>query len=249
MALQIRDVLNRRGDLSTFVVHLTRTAGGVSAKERLESILAERRFRATTSMGWAAEQDDPADAAKQSQRVVCFSETPLEHIYSLVADIEGRQIQLEPYGVAFTKLTARRLGINPIWYVDMTPGQNDQWATKEAIDELKAAAIATGDFHNQPVAKLLPLFEQMGTWPQRQKEFWWEREWRHVEDVPLPLLGSLYLCPEDEIDDFVPEIPGEPAHERNRRRREFIDPRWGLEQIIAHLAGIPVQDVTPFAAP
>ncbi len=123
MALQIRDVLNRRGDLSTFVVHLTRTAGGVSAKERLESILAERRFRATTSMGWAAEQDDPADAAKQSQRVVCFSETPLEHIYSLVADIEGRQIQLEPYGVAFTKLTARRLGINPIWYVDMTPGQ------------------------------------------------------------------------------------------------------------------------------
>jgi len=57
----------------------------------------------------------------------------------------------------------------------------------------------------------------------------------------------LYLCPEDEIDDFVPAIPGQPEQERDRRRREFIDPRWGLEQIIAHLAGVPPQDVTPFA--
>jgi hypothetical protein len=118
--------------------------------------------------------------------------------------------------------------------------------TAEAIDALKEAALATGDFHNQLIAKLLPLFEQMGTWPNRQKESWWEREWRHVGDVILPGLGCLYLCPEDEIEAFVPEIQGEPAHERNRRMRTFLDPRWGLEQIVAHLAGIPPSDVTPF---
>jgi hypothetical protein len=200
-------------------------------------------------MGWAADQDDPADPAKQSQRVVCFSETPLEHIYSLVADIDGRRVHLEPYGVAVTKLAARRLGVNPIWYVDMTPGQNDQWATAHAVDAIRDAAIATGDFHNTPAAKLLPFFEQMGTWPDSQKEFWWEREWRHVGDVLLPLVGCIFLCPENEIDDFVPAIAGEHVRARNVRRRAFIDPRWGLEQIIAHLAGIPAQDVTPFAVP
>jgi hypothetical protein len=246
MALQIREVLNRRSDLSTFVVHLTRSRDNVSARDRLAAILAERRIEAVTPMGWAAEQDDALDPAKQTQRVVCFSETPLEHIYSLVADIEGRQVQLEPYGVAFTKIAARRIGINPIWYVDMTPGQIDNWAVKRAVDALKAAAVATGDFHNQPAARLLPLIEQMGTWPLRQKEFWWEREWRQVGDVRLPLLGCLYLCPEDEVDLFVARRDNEPVHEWNRRKREFIDPRWGLEQIIAHLAGIQPEDVTPF---
>jgi hypothetical protein len=48
----------------------------------------------------------------------------LEHIYSMFAEIEGRQVRLEPYGVAFTKMTARRLGANPVWYVDMTPNES-----------------------------------------------------------------------------------------------------------------------------
>lgn len=196
-------------------------------------------------MGWGADQDDPADPTKQTQRVVCFSETPLEHIYSLVADIQGRQVRLEPYGVLFTKLAARRLGVNPIWYVDQTAGQQEQWRTARAVDALKQAAVASGDFHNQPAARLLPFFEQMGTWPQGQKEFWWEREWRHIGDVALPF-GCLYLCPEDEFDEFVPRIDGEHISAWNRRKREYIDPRWGLEQIVAHLAAMPPEDVSPF---
>jgi hypothetical protein len=79
----------------------------------------------------------------------------------------------------------------------------------------------------------------MGTWPQRQKEFWWEREWRHVGDLDLPneYRGVLWLCPEGE------ELVGPDGESLEPR----IDPRWGLEQIIAHLAGFAVEDVTPFA--
>jgi hypothetical protein len=29
-------------------------------------------------------------------------------------------------------------------------------------------------------------------------------------------------------------------------REQVIDPRWGMEQIIAHLAGFAPDDVTPF---
>lgn len=96
MTQNIREVLDRRTDLSTFVVHLTRDKDEQSARQALDTILSERVLRARTAMGWAKEQDDDLDFAKQSQRVVCFSETPLEHIYSLVADIEGRAIRLAP---------------------------------------------------------------------------------------------------------------------------------------------------------
>ena len=47
----------------------------------------------------------------------------------------------------------------------------------------------------------------------------------------------LWLCPEDE-ELVDPE--GDPLEPR-------IDPRWGLEQIIARLAGFAPEDVTPFA--
>jgi hypothetical protein len=222
---------------------------GMSARERLASILDEGEIWARSAMGWAADQDDPNDPEAQTQRVVSFTETPLEHIYSHVADIENRRIRLEPYGIAMTKLRARKLGINPVWYVDMTPGRD--WVIKEALNEMKEEVVAAGAFHHSNLAKILPFFEQMGTWPNipSQKEFWWEREWRRVGDVDLPpnLKGCLVLCPEDELEEFERLArPGLLDPERRRRRRKCIDPRWGLEQVIAHLAGVPPEDVTPF---
>lgn len=235
MSPNIREVLHRRTDLSTFVVHLTRDKDGRTARQVLDSIINERILRAGRPMGWADEQDDPMDEQKQTQRVVCFTETPLEHIYSHVADIEGRSIDFAPYGLALTKLAARKMGINPVWYVDMTPGQQKSWALRNAIERLRDEAVAAGDFHQKPIAQLTPFIEQMGTWPTRdsQKEFWWEREWRHVGELGLSSGSMIWLCPEDEMGSLT---VGEPV----------IDPRWGLEQIIAHLAKFPLEDVTPF---
>ena len=127
MPLHIREVLNRRTDLSTFVVHLTRRRDATySAQHALVDIARSGRLEARTPLGWAKAQDDPNDPAKQSQRVVCFSETPLQHVYSLFQEIRGRAVKLSTYGVAFTRDTARSKGVNPVWYVDMTPGRT--WA-------------------------------------------------------------------------------------------------------------------------
>jgi hypothetical protein len=159
----IREVLNRRNDLSTFVVHLTRDSLTSSAHDNLTSIIQGRTLEAKSPMGWAKQQDDPNDPSQQSQRVVSFSETPLEHIYSLVADILGRQINLRPYGLAFTKMAARRIGINPVWYVDRTAGAPHGWQVSNAINQLRDAAISSGSFHGTPTARVLPFFEVMGT--------------------------------------------------------------------------------------
>jgi hypothetical protein len=240
MPQHVREVLNRRGDLSTFVVHLTRDSGGRSARANLRRIVTSRTLIAASPMGWAASQDHPTNEGAQSQRVVSFSETPLEHIYSLVAEIPNRRVVLRPYGLAFTKMKARQKGVNPVWYVDMTPGRN--WTAALALDQIRTQAIQTGDFHQQPAAQLFPFCEQMGTWPNRQKEFWWEREWRHVGDLRFRFSEvALWLCPEGEIDDFE-DLINEQGQARSRIH--CVDPRWGLEQIIACLAG--QTDVTPF---
>jgi hypothetical protein len=223
-------------------VHFTRQSEVGTAEENLVQMLVSGCIEARTPMGWgrsAAERFGPE--ATSSQKVVCFSEAPLEHLYSLTADIDRRRIALEPYGIAFTKMVARRKGANPVWYVDMSPGHD--WTLAKALDRLRDAltnhAIAEGSarFAEHPAAALLPFYEGMGTWASRQKEFWWEREWRKA--------GSFDFEPSDVALIVAPED----THAALRRyfARPVIDASWGLERMIASLANLPMTDVTPFS--
>jgi hypothetical protein len=102
--MRIEELLARRSDLSSFLVHLTRTSDGSSGRDRLRSIPSDDRISAfnpychglQTLKGIA----DPAlrDAVLESQRVVCFTETPMEHVKFHLEPIDGRRIQFEPYG-------------------------------------------------------------------------------------------------------------------------------------------------------
>ncbi len=223
--IEIERLLNRRSDLSTFVVHLTRegSAGTPSAKENLEGILTAGAIEARTPMGWTGVGRRKLPAASlAAMRVVCFSETPLEHVYSLFQQIRGRSVKLSSYGLAFTRDTARSRGINPVWYVDMTPGRT--WTLSPALDDLREeASVAPGGFESHPASKILPFIEAMGTWAAgSRKEFSWEREWRHLGDFTFSWIDvALVLCPEDEIEDFEALGP-----------YNAVDPSWSLERMI-----------------
>jgi hypothetical protein len=76
-----------------------------------------------------------------------------------------------------------------------------------------------------------------------KKEFWWEREWRHLGDFDLP--GKfLVLCPLNEMLE-IRDAENEGVEEHDQLRARFIDPRWGLETIIGHLAGFDIDDLGP----
>ncbi len=229
-AVAIEDMLNRRSDLSTFLIHLTKaTIDGKTAKENLRSILVSHNIEARNAMGW---KSGLSAEARATMKVVCFSETPLEHAYSLFANIERRREKLSSYGVAFTKQEARSRGANPIWYVDMTPGHS--WALSRALDLLRDQANSDpGGFQDNPAASVLPFIEQMGTWRSTMsKEFWWEREWRHLGDFDFGFDSlSLVLCPERDIEEFSAMT-----------RFPVIDPSWSLERIISRLAALAAAD-------
>jgi hypothetical protein len=237
--MDIGAVLARRNDLSTFLVHLCRNKGNISARDRLRAILDGWQLNALSPFGSAVRPLEAAHVAiPASQRAVCFTETPLEHICLLLEEIDHRAVQFRPYGVAIPKKLGRSLDVNPVWYLDITPGR--QWLTVP-LNTLITQAIQHHAYNGNVIESLTPFIEQMGTNlnppnPYR-KEFWWEREWRHVGNFPLPQ-RVIVLCPENEMEDFAELITEKHGDDKTPI---FLDPRWGLEQIIGRLAGFSAQ--------
>lgn len=239
--VDIRTVLSRRSDLSTFIVHLTRDDSGKSAKDQLKSIVQSWGIQARNPFGTAVKKLQEAELSRDSQKCVCFTETPLEYLHLLLGTIKGRSRDLAPYGVAITKKLARKKGVNPVWYVDQTLGGSHNWLTHE-IDKLRDSAIASLNFDDTPFAKIAPFIEQMGTGNGAKfyrKEFWWEREWRHVGSFKLPH-HVILICPDNDHSTF------EDLAKSQDRSVKCVDADWGLEQIIARLAGFSKDDIEIF---
>ncbi|WP_430787139.1 abortive infection system antitoxin AbiGi family protein [Actinoplanes sp. G11-F43] len=254
----IEDLLHRRTDLSTFLIHLTRDSpekGGPTARENLLSILDEGLIEARTAFGPAAHLEDELRPVV-TQKVVCFTETPLEHTWMMLKDIKGRTVHFQPYGLAITKTTARKGGCNPVWYSHMAlkKGQWKDFAITAINEMVRAAkARATGEdgavdyeqLSAEPVFKLTPFFEQMGYTSSTRKEFWWEREWRHIGDYHLPQPRRIVavLAPADDHDQLREDLA---EIDERWSRRPLLDPRWGLERMIAAMAQISDEHIGPF---
>lgn len=244
--MHVRDMLTRRTDLSTFVVHFTRQTSR-PAHLNLRSMLRDRVIRAVTAMGSAASRLERGTAEWRSQRVVSFTESPLEQLHSFFVEFaEERRHKFRPYGLAFTKVQARQLGVLPVWYTDVTRGTD--WRVKhvwELIEEQKTAGTLVGSH----IAAIAPFVETMGD--GHRKEFWWEREWRHLGSFRFSYDQlALGLCPEERIDEFEAYMRLLAARRDDATAEEvrFVDPRWGLEQIIGTLAGVEPRFLSPFTA-
>ncbi|MEU7970696.1 hypothetical protein AB0B48_01485 [Micromonospora sp. NPDC049089] len=70
-----------------------------------------------------ASMHEPNLTYAATQKVVCFTETPLEHTWMMLEDIDKRDVHFQPYGLAVTKTTARLAACNPVWYSDITPSR------------------------------------------------------------------------------------------------------------------------------
>src|SRR5438270_9741867 len=174
----IAELLQRRSDLSTFLVHFTRDLDTGSARQNLLSILTARSIDARNVHGMTRvlAAADPAVAAVQ--RCVCLTETPIEHTWMMCRPIANRQNQFSPYGLAFPKAWARRSGVNPVWYLDITPGHD--FLTRPINDLIEIAGLgearafvadgrsgkllARVSAARSQVARLAPFIEMMGTY-------------------------------------------------------------------------------------
>jgi hypothetical protein len=245
----IREVLRDRGDLSTFVVHLTR---GDDPRGDLESILTNCTVEARSCFGPKPSRDlaakHPGTVFEWSQRTACFTETPLRFVRLMCGDIENRDMNFAPYGIAFTRTYARAMGVNPVWYVDRhyMPGEFRPWLITpvwEMINSAAAAGLPPEELAELPIFKLTPFIETMGR-PQggNRKEFWWEREWRKVGNLHfLPSKAAIVLAPAAEheaLRNVVQHIPG-------YSNLRLVDVSWAPEQIEQSLDGLDNEPFPP----
>jgi len=95
-----------------------------------------------------------------------------------------------------------------------------------------------------PVFTMTPFVEQFGLGAGNPKDFSWEREWRVRNAFPVPTKYML-LCPEADHPEFqrILEQAG-----TNLSDVPMLDAAWGLETIIARLAGFKPEDVGPVVA-
>lgn len=241
----IESLLHRRSDLSTFLVHFTKD-GAQPARQNLLAMLAASKIEARGSFGPAIKALR-GTVHEDSQRAVCFTETPLEHAWMMCQPIAGRSVQMAPYGLAFTKGLAREWGVNPVWYQDMTPGHT--FLTTYADSLIKAgtaeidewtAANPLGLISPLPdVFRLTPFWEQMGAGTRTadgqpyRKEFSWEREWRFAGDFSFPLREVFAaFVPEADHTAFLAELK-QVLHENPMPA--LLDPVWSLEKMLLAL--------------
>lgn len=259
MSEQIDNLLQRRTDLSTFLVHFTRDSddGATTSQDNLLSILKAGKLQARNTYGMAAPLAERFTEVAATQRTVCFTETPLEHAWMICRPIADRRFRFNGYGLAFTKSFARRQGANPVWYLDISQ-RGHEWLT-QPVNRLVDAAVASATTQDTGVTdgsalawadilQLTPFIEQMGPTKDSRKEFWWEREWRHA--------GNFTFEPEHIVVAFAPEDQQAWLQARLREATAddyddltFVDVNWGLERIIGALANVDAADLGPFPLP
>jgi hypothetical protein len=248
----IQEVLRDRGDLSTFVVHLTR---GEDPYESLESILTNWTIEARSCFGPIPSrrlvEQHPGTALEGSQRVVCFTETPLRFVHLMCADIEHRNFNFAPYGIAFTRTYARTMGVNPVWYIDTTQPRGDyrRWLINPVWQMINDAATLAGqgavsadELAALPIFDLTPFIETMGRMGQKasRKEFWWEREWRKVGNFTFsPSKAVVVLAPEENHETLRKAVQHIPGYNGMRP----VDVTWKPDRIEQALDGL---DNEPF---
>lgn len=245
-SLTKEEVIAGRGDLSPFLVHLTRNgkvklwadiytdlklddSRTIDAKTCLERIIMSGEIKAVSPFGYFQYKvpwqpigrpwkNLNSKVQRHWLRSVCFTETPIDHVHFQMREIEGRRLAFQPYGLAFWEKSVRAKGGNPIFYFD-----SNNTAMRDAFD-----AMAISDDCEQ-YKTLLPMYDSFGPrlFGVGEVDFRWEREWRVAGDVSFDTHDIAFgICDQSEIPYFENMVD---------QKFPFVDPREDMAALKARL--------------
>lgn len=181
----------------------------VTAKSSLEKIIKSRSIKAASAFGYfnykaplkratGVVTNAKSHVRRDWLRAVCFTETPLDHIYLQTKNIYGRKLHFESYGLSFKEDLIRAKNGNPIFYVE-----TNNVSIRNAFDALVIDPLAV------TFKSMMPLIEGFGRpWfstynGPTEVDFRWEREWRICGDFSFSISDVAFgICPQDEIPCF-----------------------------------------------
>lgn len=243
-----------RGDLSNFLVHLTKNGsyedyqpfapspGGyrfsnstiLDAEDSLRKILANKPGPTILARAPFGHFKFNVDVGYQKRggipldwiKSVCFSETPLRELKSFYTATQ------DPKNTVSKLNKYQKFGL--AFHNELVRSKNGHpifYFDSRRADIISAlnSMVITGSLSTWK--PLLPLFEQYGpklhSADKSEIDFRWEREWRVTGDFKFNLTEVAFgLCPENKISDFQ-TLAG--------KAFPFIDPDWPSEQLQANL--------------
>jgi hypothetical protein len=212
-------MIEKRADISKLVVHLTRDDSatfprGADAESNFLSILADQEVTAHRAHSLYAKQVPKEHEEKFF--VSCFTETPLPQLNKLARPINGREIQLEPWGFAFDREFMFDHGAQQVCYVNSYPEDDPTRAGYNAIfREAKRKGFIGEEW------KVLPFVSAN----QASYDFGWEREIR--------VRGSLQFDLDDIVCAIVPaNVSMSIRQQLARIAVPFFTPGWGLDRFV-----------------
>lgn len=222
MARRHPGATEKRGDISPYLIHLTRDDSGdehgAEAVENFKNILATKRIAALRPH--CLHLHRIPQNKKHLFRVTCFTETPIDQIQNLIS-VRGRQKKLEAYGFVFKKDFLIDRGAQQTIYINSYNGNDD---LRLAFDSLFEGAKSMGFTGKR--WKILPYLNTM----QDNCDFAWEREWR--------IRGDLDFTPDDLVCAILPEYEDDELFEKlDAMGIAYIDPNWNVSRMVGALAG------------
>lgn len=163
-----------------------------------------------------------------SQRVVCFSEIPLDLLDRL---IERRSL----YGLGFKKELLVAKGGAPLWYLD---NEGEQAAI---IRAQMAERLERGVDPDDPFWRLTPFIDTPGVYYGRPYRFEWEREWRVIGGMRFQTEDVAFLFLPEEDHDAARQFfaDAELEHTGPAYFCPYIDPRWPMDRIQHAVENVP----------
>lgn len=222
------NVRERREDLSRFIVHLTKDIDPdmfeeydgkktIPARHNLISILRSTRIEARNyHCILNNKMTGISDKKRKELRVVCLTETPLNQLHLLIENIEGRRVELKPYGLIFHRDFIIQKRGQPAIYLNC---YNSNRYLRDAAND--AIALWKKEGKKNRITRLLPFINVMS----EEYDFVWEREWR--------VLGDLQFTPKDIVAVILPESKEKDIRTTLARNGiPVISPRSTYEQIV-----------------
>lgn len=165
-------------DMSEYVIHFTKSTGGVSAYNAMTGILSAGRIEARSKFGCATN----VNGLGATQHCACFSEIPLDMLDRLVDRRNSK------YGIGFRQDTVITKGAGRVWYLDQ--GAPSRAALGHIVSQAMTGHVDPDDH----IWTITPFVDHTAP----NYHFEWEREWR----AP----GGLDFTPEEVAFLFVPEF-------------------------------------------
>lgn len=241
-------MIDKRSDLSRYLVHLTRNYKNESALDNLISILKTKTIQARNYhclFSPKLRKMDISDVLKNSFKTVCFTETPLNQIKNLVQDIPDRSINLQPYGIVFWRDQLLEKGANSAIYLNaqgtdlrdyLIQQFDDQFRNVKTLRKLKKE-----DSYYNEIVQYFSLINVIND----KYDFSWEREWRYHGDFKFNYRNMVAIvCDNPEKFEVICEKKLGTKALNFVKRTPLISPEWNYEQVIEELS-IKLWDMKP----